>query len=76
MNDVKIDVKNRTISFGDFIKFYDVPEYVINYINQLKSNWNKIKNYCEKDGDDYVYNVYKYMIALEKNEDVSDYESD
>ena len=49
MNDVKIDVKNRTISFGDFIKFYDVPEYVINYINQLQSNWNSLRELIEKE---------------------------
>ncbi len=48
MNDVKIDVKNRTISFGDFIKFYDVPEYVINYINQLQSNWNSLRELIEQ----------------------------
>ena len=79
MNDVKIDVKNRTISFGDFIKFYDVPEYVINYINQLQSNWNSLREELYQanrelvpnelvNGKELINNILDKMNELESSD--------
>ena len=72
MNDVKIDIKNRTITFGDFIKFYDVPKYVIDYINKLQSNWNSLREWLEEEIDTtegYFKVVLDKMNELEGGED-------